>query len=305
MLTLTQTKVSPQKILALLLGVTVAVSTTNVLYSLTDTPTRGFDFHYSEILMIMTLGLGWFFKELKAPQSPITMICSFFIISTLFSDDSILSVYSSLKFSLIFLGVSSLRGLISKDLRPYLGIPLLIVVLAHIVAAGYQAEVLGAVRPAGLSGNPNLLAGIGLVMGGPMLGALVIGLTGSRAVLLALVLTLPLIWREFGLRSAIKSLLILVLSIGMFTLMFGSFGRVIQTIPAIRDLPSSQISRGSPEGFSDPNRIQQWSSAIRGISLVGTGFDTQTGIGVNPHNIYLIILREMGWIISIPVLGLL
>ncbi len=297
-LALSNTKVSPEKIVALLLGSTIAVSTTNVLFSLTENESRGFDFHYAEVLMIMTLAMAWRFKLLQTPQFFIRLICTFFIISTVWSVDPSLTGYSSIKFALIFMGTSSLRRVFKHDNLNYLLTPLLLIMIAHAITAVYQVSVLGAVRPSGLSGNPNLLAGVALIFG-PATGAILIAMTGTRAALLALVISLPLVGWKYSWRYAIVTSIILSVSIVISTLTFGSFGRVAQTIPVIQDLNIDQLSRGSPEGFTDPQRGEQFS---RDIGWIGTGFDTKTGVGVNPHNIYLIILQEMGWIIGLIVL---
>ena len=300
-LAISNTRVSLEKLVALLLGITVAISTTNVLYSLTENRARGFDFHFSEVLMIMTLALAWRFKLLQTPQFFIRLICTVFIISTAWSVDPSLTGYSSIKFALIFMGISSLRGLFKQENINLLLIPILAIIIAHAITAVYQASILGAVRPGGLAGNPNLLAGVALIFG-PATGAILIAMTGTRAALLALVISLPLIGWKYSWRYAIVTSIILSVSIVISTLTFGSFGRVAQTIPVIQDLNIDQLSRGSPEGFTDSQRGEQFSRDTRDIGWIGTGFDTQTGVGVNPHNIYLIILQEMGWMIGLLVL---
>ena len=291
-------RVSPEKMVALLLGSTIAISTTNVLFSLTENQARGFDFHYSEVLLGITLFLGWRFKLLQTPQPLIMGICIFFLASTAFSNDLVLTAYSSLKFTLIFVGISSLRGMFKQENHHYLVWPIIFIISAHMVTAVYQANI-GSVRPGGLAGNPNLLAGIGLVIGGPVVGTVLIGISGTRAAVLALLLALPLIGFKLGWHIAVMALLLLSISIMVFTYAHGSFGRVAQIIPIIQDIEAGQINRGSPEGFSDSERGEQFS---KDIGWVGTGFDTKTGVGVNPHNIYLIILQEMGWIIGLVVL---
>ncbi len=280
------------KLFALLIGTTIAVSTTNTLFEVS----RGIDFHYADILLVVCLFAGWYMRvplTERVFSLPYIILMVLPILSAIYSDEPIRSFVMGLKLLVIFMLMYNFRQLL-RDLRWWVFAPIVLVGAAHGIVGVYHFVFVDAVREAGMSGNPNLLSGLGFALSalGIPLGPLLIGMTGTRGAALAMLVVTPAIWKRFGPIVAISGILILLLTVFATTSLFGTWSRVTQTIPIIRDLPHPD--RGDHRGFGDTGRELELSGASRDFQALGSGFDTRTDAGENSHNVYFIMLLEYG-----------
>ncbi|KKL61312.1 hypothetical protein LCGC14_2196540 [marine sediment metagenome] len=302
------------KLVAFLAGCVVAAALTNSLFSLTEDPSRGFDLHYADILLIPLIVSGFAFKKLRKPDIALTMLSAVIIVGAIWSEDRSLTSYTAIKFSLIILTFSSLRSTLRSQVKIFF-VPIIISALVSLGVAGYQLIWLDVPRAYGISGNPNLLAGLGMVLmvSGNAIGPLIISTTGTRGILIALLAVLPITYFTLGRKLTIMTYLLVVLSIILTTYYFGTYTRItsvpigiVERIPeTIKDL--APIKRAFSTQIAD-ERVQLSQNTIQNIKenfWFGTGFDTQTSLERNPHNIYLIFLSELGFILGTIAIAIL
>ncbi len=303
----TELPITEQKdrFVALLVGLTVSVGVTNALFSLTDNPTRGFDFHYADVLLPVLVLTGFATKRIQYPQRSITIIGIIVVLSSLWSEDYLLTYYTSTRFAITFLVISSMRGPIRKHVGVFIT-PLLWTAIISIGVSLYQLVYLDATRGFGISGNPNPTAGLGmfLMMFGNPTGALLIGTTGTRSVLLALVVISPLMFwkgRKIGnIKGVVRIYAALALSVIFMTLMFSTYDRFSIQEVASTELKFEELTTIHPTAPAPWTVESRVNLAKRGIEdtkenlILGSGFDTRTNLEDNPHNMYLLMTSELG-----------
>ena len=303
----TELPITEQKdrFVALLVGLTVSVGVTNALFSLTDDPTRGFDFHYADVLLPVLILAGIATKRIQWPQTTIMAMSLIVLMSSAWSEDVLLTNYTAVRFAATFLTISSMRGPIRREVNMFIT-PLLWTAIISIGVSIYQLAYLDVTRGFGISGNPNPTAGLGmfLMMFANPIGALLIGTTGTRSVLLALVVISPLmLWkgRKIGnIKGVVRVYVALALSVIFMTLMFGTYDRF-----SIQEVTSTEIvfeelttiHPTAPAPWTVESRVNLAKRGIKDTKenlILGSGFDTRTNLEDNPHNMYLLMTSELG-----------
>ena len=278
-----------EKLLVYFTGTVVAIAMTALLYSLTDNPRDGWDLHAADILLPVLLFVGWSWRLLRRPHWSVLALGGLFVLSAIWSVRPELTLYTSLKLTLILITFSTLREVIWKNRKEFFA-PIIIIGAVALAGSLIAQNILGSnSRAWGVSGSPNVTSGHAMILLlntslwlAPVWGVL-LATTGSRAALLAFLVVVPVLLRSQ------KLLIILVLLILIPSALL--FGNAYQYL---RD-PVNQ------EG-----RWDQWVESVERIGWIGEGFDTTTQEkATNPHNVYLLLLQELGTVFGAAAIGLL
>ncbi|KKN27418.1 hypothetical protein LCGC14_0864700, partial [marine sediment metagenome] len=258
------------KILAFLTGCTLAIASTTMLFSLTEDPRRGFDFHYADIMIPVLLYTAFMFKKLERPQLWVVGLSGILVASILWSEDPKLTSYSAVKFSAILITFSCIRTTLKENATQLL-LPLGLLMVPSVAVAAYHQ--LDHHASWGLHGNPNLAGGTAAV-----LFIATTGLAPRVAPLTMLLLS--------GARGAILALFLFVFLDPTKRRFFHAL--LVGIVPAV--ILFVLVTRGiNPTG-----RFDLWlttSNIILDHPWLGTGFDTRTQYeATNAHNIFLMFL---------------
>ena len=284
---------SKEKILAFLAGCTLAIASTTMLFSLTDDPRRGFDFHYADIMIPVLFYSAFMFKKLERPQLWVVGLGLLLISSTIWSEDWKLTAYSSIKFTGILLTFSCIRSTLKAHPTQTL-LPLGLAIIPSVLVAGINHTIIQNLHAAwGLHGNPNMAGGTATVF--------LIAALGMQPQLLRLFLILSpaALLMLTGARGAILGVTTLLVYVAVPTkreiLLLG--------VPVIIGVLFILISRGiNPTG-----RFDLWlttSNIILDHPWLGTGFDTKTQYeATNAHNIFLMFPAQLGIPLGAVIVG--
>ena len=287
-----------EKLTAYLAGGTVAIAMTTLLYSMSSDLRSGFDFHAADILLpvllISAIQLGTF----KRPHILSFLLSGVLILSTLWSSQPLLTLYSSSKLTFILLTFSGIRSTLSTHKKQFF-IPIIVLATLSIpFAVGLQLILHNNTLAWGFSGNPNITGGHAVIL---LLNtslwftpfwAILLATTGSRSAILGLAVAIPFLALKFSLpRYALIGTAVVA-----FTLIFSTYYRLVPF----------EFAPGYGEELSKDGRIGMARDAIERISWLGSGYDTTTQWeATNPHNIYLQFLQELGIPIGLLTITLL
>ncbi len=265
----------------------MAIAMTTLLYSLTSDPREGFDFHAADLLLPVLLLCAVQLRTLQMPSLKIVLLGGILVLSSLWSENVLLTTYSAGKLFAILCMFSALRTPILKHRKQFF-IPIIVMGLLAIPWA-IVIQLMGRNNGLawGFSGNPNIAAGHSVVL---LLStsiwlapfwAVLLATTGSRAAILALTIAFPFLLKRLGARKSFATYSFIGVAIILLTLTFSTYYRIIPV----------DIGEGRGQDITQDDR---W-KAKGEIEIIGSGYDTTTQWeDTNPHNIYLQLLTELG-----------
>jgi hypothetical protein len=299
---------SEPKLVAFLSGLIVAIASTTLVSSITNNPLDGFDFHYADILLLTLLFSGWRLKLLQRPSKGLIL----FSILVAFSFTSLLSWYIGIKFIVVILTLSSLRKTLVTNKSQFFFPIIVVIAVGALVSLTYQFGVLEVPRAWGLSGNPNLAAGQStyLILSlNPILAApavIMLSATGSRGALIAVLVGLVVLFFQGQRRDSLRKLLAIVITVLLISATYGSYFYRYEDFTG--KLKGTEVAeeQSISRVLGTEERGQIFSDTIERIRLLPNGFDSRTQKALeNPHNIYLILLDNLGLVLGAGAIAIL